>query len=299
MMNKPVLKIKRLTAAYDEYTVLRGIDLTLEKGQIVCIVGESGSGKTSLIRAVTGYEGLHIADGTIEVEGDDVTHISARERRNLLGRTIGYIPQNPAGSYNPIRQYEPQIGEMLASHTISYRKFRKELPIEGRFIARIFEYPVRETKWSGSDIKEYSRWDVEHAFERMGLENADRLLKSRPYELSGGMNQRIAIAAAMLLEPSVLLCDEPTSALDVATANLVTNEFLGVCRERGTSILMVTHNIALASIIADKIAIMHEGEIVECGDAEQIIRNPQNEYTKRLLGDVPRLTQLRKEKRCL
>lgn len=254
-MNKPAITIRGLTARYETHTVLRNVDLTVEKGRIVCIVGESGSGKTSLIRAVTGFERLQVTEGTIEIEGKDVTHVSATEKRKLLGRTLGYIPQNPAGSYNPIRQYEPQIREMLASHNMKF-----------------------------------DRREVEEAFARMGLENPAKLLKSRPYEFSGGMNQRAAIAAAMLLEPSILLCDEPTSALDVTTANLVTNEFMELNRERSTTILMVTHNLGLANIIADSIAIMHEGQIVEFGSTEQIIRNPQDTYTKRLIGDVLKIT---------
>ena len=251
-MNKYALRITDLTAGHGEDTaVLQGISLSLEKGQILCIVGESGSGKTSVIRTITGWEGLYVREGSIEVWENEISRLSFKERRKLLGRTIGYIPQNPAGSFNPIRKYEPQIREMLASHDIRY-----------------------------------VRSDVEKAFARMGLDSPGSLLGSRPYELSGGMNQRVAIAAVMLLEPSILLCDEPTSALDVMTANLVKDEFIRLNKERGTSILMVTHNLGLANIMADSVAIMKRGRIVESGNTEKVMCNPADDYTKRLIGDI-------------
>ena len=235
-MNKHALRITDLTAGYGEDTaVLQGISLSLEKGQILCIVGESGSGKTSVIRAITGWEDLQVREGSIEVWENEISRLSFKERRKLLGRTIGYIPQNPAGSFNPIRKYEPQIREMLASH---------------------------DTR--------YVRGEVEKAFARMGLDSPGSLLGSRPYELSGGMNQRVAIAAV----------------LDVMTANLVKDEFIRLNKERGTSILMVTHNLGLANIMADSIAIMKRGRIVESGDTEKVMCNPTDDYTKRLIGDI-------------
>ncbi len=285
MMNKNALCINKLSADYGEYSnrffisqgidgekrkslkgerqsssdnltgVLRDVSLTVEEGQIVCIVGESGSGKTTLIRAITGWEGLNIREGKIYVRENEISHLSFRDRRKLLGRTVGYIPQNPVGSFNPIRKYEPQIREMLASHGIGY-----------------------------------DRSHVEEAFARMGLESPGSLLRSRPYELSGGMNQRAAIAAVMLLEPTILLCDEPTSALDVMTANVVKDEFIRLNKERGTTVLMVTHNLGLANIIADSIAIMSDGRIVESGKTMEVMRNPKDDYTKKLIGDVLRIS---------
>jgi ABC-type dipeptide/oligopeptide/nickel transport system ATPase component len=114
----------------------------------------------------------------------------------------------------------------------------------------------------------------------------------RPYELSGGMSQRIAIAAAFALEPELLLCDEITSALDVTTATAVTEQLLELKRSRGTTIVLVTHNLGMAKCIADRIAIMYRGEIVECADASKILTNPENDYTKRLLKDVPRILKV-------
>ena len=125
----------------------------------------------------------------------------------------------------------------------------------------------------------------------LGLNDTQGILKSRPYEMSGGMNQRIAIAAAMLMDPELLLCDEITSALDVTTAIAVTDELLRLKNEKGTTIILVTHNLGIAANIADKIAIMSKGEVIEFGSAEQVLHDPQREYTRNLLRDVPKLME--------
>ena len=249
-----ILEIRDLTASYGDVSSLCGVTLAVEKGRIVCIVGESGSGKSTLIKAVTGFKGLKIDGGSVILEGEEISLMKKNAKRRLLGASIGVIPQNPAGSFNPIRRYAPQLKETLKSHGALYRKEA-----------------------------------VAGSFSKMGLKETEALLDMRPYELSGGMNQRVAVAAAMLLEPRLLFCDEPTSALDVNTQDLVIDEFQRINRERGTSIVMVTHNLGLARKIADKIAIMYQGRIIEQGNADEIIGNPSEEYTRRLIRDVPRL----------
>ncbi|WP_034444225.1 ATP-binding cassette domain-containing protein [Butyrivibrio sp. AE2032] len=253
-MDSNILVVKELSASYEDKQVLSGVSLTVPSGKIVCIVGESGSGKSTLLKAITGFKGLSVDGGMVVLEGEEITFLSASGKRKLLGETIGVIPQNPAGSFNPIRRYEPQIKETMESHGISYKKE-----------------------------------EVIDTFKKMGLKDAEGIVKMRPYELSGGMNQRVAVAAAMLLKPKLLLCDEPTSALDVNTQDMVIEEFMRINNELGTTILMVTHNLGLARKIADKIAIMYKGKMIEQGDVDQIIGSPQEEYTKRLIEDVPKL----------
>ena len=254
MMEQSMLRIKDLSASYEEKQALIKVNLDVPSGKIVCIVGESGSGKSTLLKAITGYRDLTVDAGQIFLAGEEITIRPAAKSKKLLGESIGFIPQNPAGSFNPIRRYEPQIKETLRSHNIPYQ-----------------------------------RESVIRAFAKTGLKDAEAILTQRPYELSGGMNQRVAVASAMLLEPKLLLCDEPTSALDVNTQDLVMEEFIRINRERGTTIVMVTHNLGLAGKIADSIAIMYRGQIIEQSGADEIIRAPKEAYTKRLIEDVPKL----------
>ncbi len=254
MMDGQILEIRDLTASYDDTKALCGVTLCVPKGQILCIVGESGSGKSTIIKAITGFKGLTVDSGSVLLEGEEIIGMPKAKKRRILGESIGVIPQNPAGSFNPIRRYEPQLKETLKSHGITYRKE-----------------------------------DVINTFQKMGLKDAESILGMRPYELSGGMNQRVAVAAAMLLKPRLLLCDEPTSALDVNTQDMVIDEFLRINEENGTTIVIVTHNLGLARKIAGGIAIMYRGCIIEEGAPDEIIRSPREEYTKRLIQDVPKL----------
>ena len=254
-MAKRLLDIKDLQVAYEEIEAVKGASLHVEKGEVLCIVGESGSGKSTLIRAITGSSMVTVK-GSILLEGEDLVPMKKRERQKLLGTKIGPIQQNPAGAFNPIRTFDKQFRETLKSHDISFDNEK-----------------------------------LNQLFVTLGLKDTQGILKSRPYEMSGGMNQRIAIAAAMLMDPELLLCDEITSALDVTTAIAVTDELLRLKNEKGTTIILVTHNLGIAANIADKIAIMSKGEVIEFGSAEQVLHDPQREYTWNLLRDVPKLME--------
>lgn len=168
--------------------------------------------------------------------------------------TLGLVSQNPGGSFNPIRTYKAQIKEALKSNRID----------------KNFDEVVKTLKM-------------------LGLNDAKRVLESRPYELSGGMNQRMAIATTMILNPGLLLCDEVTSALDVKTARMVVEQLLEINKMKNTAILMVTHHLGIAAKMADNIGIMKNGKMLEYGEADFVLNNPQNEYTKNLLRDVPKL----------
>ncbi len=253
-MNEALLTIQNLCASYDEENVITGIDLTVNPGQIVCIVGESGSGKSSLVKAIHGVSELRITQGSISFDGTEIASAAGNSQKGILGRGIGLIPQDPASSFNPIRRLDVQFREALAAH---------RMPYDESVILDLLE--------------------------KIGLPDGLAVLRNRPYELSGGMNQRIAIAAAMLFEPKLLLCDEATSALDVTSAGAVVDELLKIRERNGTAILMVTHHLGIAKRMADRIGIMKNGRIVEFGDPEKIFMSPEDPYTKRLIMDVPRL----------
>ncbi|MBR5930713.1 MAG: ABC transporter ATP-binding protein [Lachnospiraceae bacterium] len=253
-MQDRILEIKDLQIVYDEELAVKRASLFVERGEVLCIVGESGSGKSTVIRAITGNKQVKVKGGQILFEGEDLVPMKKKERQKLLGTKIGLIQQNPAGAFNPIRKFNVQFKETLKSHSLPF----------------ILE-------------------KLNQLFVTLGLKNTTGILKSRPYEMSGGMNQRIAISAAMLMDPELLLCDEITSALDVTTAISVTDELLRLKNERGTTIILVTHNLGIAANIADRIAIMSKGEVIEFDTAERILHDPQQEYTKSLLRDVPKL----------
>lgn len=246
-MAECLLEIKKLCTSYDESMVLKEIDLSVYKGEVLCIVGESGSGKSTLIKAICEDKSVRVNEGSVMFKGSHCGH-------KLLGSSIGLVQQNPEGAFNPLRSFDVQFAETLKSH--------KREPDKEKLAA---------------------------IFSTLGLKDTDKLLKMRPYELSGGMNQRMAIAASLILNPELLLCDEITSALDVSTAIAVVDELLRLRREFGVTIVFVTHNLGIAANIADRVAIMYQGKIVEIGDAKDVLTNPKHEYTKGLLRDVPRL----------
>jgi ABC-type dipeptide/oligopeptide/nickel transport system ATPase component len=252
-LKNSVCKIQNLSVSYDE-TVIKGLNLDIYEGEILCIVGESGSGKSTLLKAVTGVGDSRVDEGKILFKDVDITGLRERERSRMLGTEIGYIQQNPAGAFNPIRKFDKQFRETFKS--------------------------------SGLEM-DYDK--IGKVFSVLGLRDVDKLLQSRPYEMSGGMNQRIAIAAVMVLEPKILLCDEITSALDVSTSMKVCNELKKINEVLKTTIVMVTHSLGVASKLADRIVIMKDGKIVEQGNQLEVLTSPCNEYTKQLLRDVPRL----------
>lgn len=249
-----ILTVQNLSAAYEETAVLYGVDLEVRKGEVLCIVGESGSGKSTLIRTICGDPRITVTEGSIRYRERVWTALKARERQKLLGTQIGLIQQNPWGAFNPIRRIDVQFQETFRSHGLAFDKEK-----------------------------------LSEIFRILGLKDTEKLLKMRPYELSGGMNQRIAIAASFVLSPELLLCDEITSALDVTTAMAVTEQLLELKQTNGTTVVLVTHNLGLAKCIADRIVIMHQGCMVECGDTDTILRHPQSDHTRQLLRDVPKL----------
>ena len=253
-----LLQVSGLCAGYSRGDVLRDVSFTLRKGEILCVVGESGCGKSTLLKALMGADdAVHITGGTVTLEGRELTALCRRERQRLCRERMGMIFQTPGASFDPIRTYGAQFRDTLKGHG----KFRKE-----RFAA-----------------------DAAAAFDKLGLTDSGRILASRPYELSGGMNQRAAMALALLLEQRILLSDEPTSALDAAVRLQAARELKKLSREDGIAQIVVTHDLALARFLSDGIAVLHGGRFVEYGDTETVLHAPGHPYTKKLLQAVPRL----------
>ena len=254
-----ILRYEHVDITYNGFQAVKDVSFTLEEGEILGIVGESGSGKSTLIKAsmgLLGGTGL-VTRGDIWYKGKNLPDLAPAERRKLNGPELGMIFQYAGNSFCPIRTVGAQLYESMTEHEAVTKK----------------EFHIRAAE----------------LLEKIGFENAQRILDSYPFELSGGMQQRVGIAAAMLLNPSVLLADEPTSALDVSVQKQVVEEMLLVRKTFGTSIVLVTHNIGVIGAMADKVLVMRNGEMVEYGETRQVLNDPQEEYTRLLMSAVPRL----------
>ena len=254
-----LLRYDRVTIAYNGAPVVRDVSFSLREGEILGVVGESGSGKSTLLKAAMGLLGPGgvVARGDIWYKGQNLPDLSEKELRRLSGPELAMIFQNAGASFCPIRTVGAQLYEAVSVHeNISEADFRKK---------------------------------AAELLQKLRFEDAARILKSYPFELSGGMMQRVGIAAAMLLNPSVLLADEPTSALDVSVQKQAVEEMLLIRELCHTSIVIVTHNIGVVRAMADRVVVMREGRIVESGDARDVLEHPEQEYTKTLMAAVPRL----------
>lgn len=257
---RSLLDVAGLTVRYgspEASPVLRDLSLSLASGEMLAIVGESGSGKSTLIRTILGLlpAGAQVADGRIEICGQSFLGATERARRAVLGPVIGFVPQDPANSLDPLRTVGEQIEDLFVLHTAMGRRERREKSL--------------------------------HLLERVGLSEPERRQHSYPHELSGGMQQRVLIAAAIALKPAILIADEATSALDVSVQKQVMDLLDRLKREDGIGILFVTHDLMLASERAERLAVLEHGRIVDTGDTARVLSNPVSPYTSRLLRDAP------------
>lgn len=236
------------------------VSMEIEQGEIVSIVGESGSGKTTLIRAVMGLlpPGGRILEGKIWFQGQDLTAMTEAELLAIRGTRMAMIFQDPGRSLDPISRVESQYRESIRAHK-----------------KRVSRSACREL--------------AEKMLKAMHLTDVERVLRSYPIELSGGMKQRVSIAMGMTAKPLLLLADEPTSALDVTIQAQVVREMKELRDTYGTTIVLVTHNMGVASYLSDKIGVMNQGRLVEFGTRDEVIFHPQADYTKSLLEAVPKL----------
>jgi oligopeptide/dipeptide ABC transporter ATP-binding protein len=229
-----------------------GVDLDVKRGEIVALVGESGSGKTTTGRALVRL--APITGGNVLLEGKDVTEIHGKPLREYR-RRVQIIFQDPYESLDPRRTVGEAVEEPLLVHGLG-------------------THAEREAKVIG-------------ALEDAGLRPGSAFLARYPHELSGGQRQRVAISCAMVLEPDVLVADEPVSMLDVSLRSGILRVMLGLREKRGVGILFITHDLSLAWLIADRIAVMYLGRIVEIGPAEKLVANPRHPYTRALLSVMP------------
>jgi peptide/nickel transport system ATP-binding protein len=232
------------------FRAVDGVSLSLAPGEVVGLVGESGSGKTTIGRAAVGL--LPVTGGSLVVAGQDITRARPKDLAPLRSK-VGIVFQDPGSSLNPRLPIGESIGEPLYLH----RRIR------GQDLAR----------------------RVESLLDQVEL---PRGMRNRyPHELSGGQRQRVGIARALSLEPTLLVADEPTSALDVSVQARVLELFTGLQREHGFACLFISHDLAVVEMVADRVAVMHEGRLVEVGATAQVINEPQDPYTQRLIAAVP------------
>jgi ABC-type glutathione transport system ATPase component len=258
-----------LTVSYPgKRPVLRGVSLEIARGEILGLVGQSGSGKSTLAMAIIGLLGRQRANvvGKIIFQGSDLLAMREPELRSLRGRALSLVLQSPLASLNPALRIGTQLREAWRAHS--------------------------DGKASGSTQREERDRAVQLALKSVSLpsneDDAD-FLRKRASELSVGQAQRVLIAMAVMHRPALLIADEATSALDVITQSEILELFARLNRDTGMSILYISHDLPSVAGICQRIAILHEGEIVECGPTEQIFAAPVHPYTRRLMAALPQL----------
>lgn len=257
-----ILTFRELTVAYQcSREAVRGISFSVKPGEIVAVVGESGSGKSTLLRAALGLlpSGGRVSGGAVFFDGEDISSFDRERLRRIRGEEIAAVFQDSGAYFNPRRTVGSQYLEMLRYHLPGTKKEHRELAVS--------------------------------MLAGLGLPDPERIMNSYPFQLSGGMRQRAAIAMAMSLRPRLLLADEPTSALDVTSQAQVVREMLLMRERLGAAILLVTHNIGVAARMADSIAVMRGGELKEFGSRDQVLCAPEDDYTRYLLSSVPELEE--------
>lgn len=252
-----LLDVKNLDISYGSKLTVSGVNIQLDKGEILSIVGESGSGKTTVIRAIMGcLPGRgHVSGGSITFGGRDMLKNTREDWRKISGREMSMIFQDSGNMINPIRRIGEQFTDYILAHA------------------------PQKSKAEAAEM-------AKDMLNKVRLPNPQNIMNSYPFELSGGMRQRVGIAMAMIFSPKLLLADEPTSALDVTTQAQIIRQIVDVCNEYNAAVILVTHNIGVASYVSNKLMVMKNGHVVESGGRE-IIENPQHAYTKELLAAVP------------
>lgn len=237
--------------------VLRDVELNIRRGEVLGLVGQSGSGKSTLAMAILGLLGKRAqAEGTIQFEGSDLLTLKERELRAIRGRTLSLVLQSPLSSLNPALRVQTQLKEAWRAHSSGPR--------------------------AEADTA------LRKALESVSLPSQTDFLRKYPSQMSVGQAQRVLIAMAILHRPALLIADEATSALDVITQSEILALFAKLNRDTGMSILYISHDLASVAGICHRIAILHQGQIVECDSTEHIFTHPQHEYTQRLIAAMPR-----------
>ena len=258
-----MLEVRDLTISFrsDDGNIpaVRSVSFNVQKGETLAIVGESGSGKSVTAMALTRLLPEPAAlyeTGEILLEGKSILHMDEKRLRGVRGNQIAYVFQEPATSLNPVFSVYEQIAETIRLHRPDVREVRRE---------------------------------VIHWLDQVGIVDSARRLKDYPFQLSGGMQQRVMIAMALCCQPAILVADEPTTALDVTIQRQILDLFQALKMKFRMSMILITHNFGIIRGLADKVAVMFRGRVVEFGSTESILRQPQHPYTRALIECIPRL----------
>jgi oligopeptide/dipeptide ABC transporter ATP-binding protein len=263
----PVLCVENLSTTFavngSEVRAVRSVSFELRAGETMVLLGESGSGKSVTARSIMRLHGPRARiEGSIMLAGVDVLAASDDQMRALRGSTVAMVPQDPTGALDPLRRIGKQLVEVMLLHRIV-------------------------------DTKPQARDRAVDLLRQVGIPDPHRVFRSFPHELSGGMRQRVAIAIAISCDPALIVADEPTTALDVTVQAQVLELFAELQQRLGTALLMVTHDVGVAADIADRIAVMYAGSIVESGPGRDVLDAPRHPYTRALLAAVPNPETLR------
>jgi peptide/nickel transport system ATP-binding protein len=259
---KPAVDIRDLDVTFatdgGDVHAVRDVSLSVQPGEVLAIVGESGSGKTVTARTILGLiPETATVKGALYLGGEDVVTLSAQRIRELRGTRAAMIFQEPSTALNPVFTVGWQLAEGLRAH--------------------------------GNVTKQQARRRAVEMLQKVGIPDAARRVNDYPHQFSGGQKQRIVIAMALALEPDVIIADEPTTALDVTVQAEILDLLRDLRREFGTAIVLITHNMGVVADLADRVAVMYDGELIETAPVRELFAKPQQEYTKKLLAAVPRL----------
>lgn len=264
MTTAPLLEISDLHISFSsrhaEVAAVRGIDLVLEPGRTLALVGESGSGKSSTALSVLRLNPEPPATyprGQVRFEGTDLLSLPAAQLRAVRGRDIAMVFQDPMATLNPLRTVGSQLMEVMRIHRTGDRAERRRRMLEALAQARVPEPAQRAAQY--------------------------------PHQLSGGLRQRVMLAMALMSRPRLLIADEPTTALDVTTQAEILDLLRTLQAETGMGVLLITHDLGVVASVADSMAVMHDGVIVEQGSTLEVFEHPRDDYTRRLLAATPRL----------
>jgi peptide/nickel transport system ATP-binding protein len=256
-----LLELKNLVTQYETrdgpLRAVNDVSLEVEAGQILGLVGESGSGKSVLGYSIIGLIDPpgRIASGSVRFEGRELAGLAEQEMRPIRGKRIAMVFQDPMMTLNPVLSIETQMMETIFAHESLDREKARKICIE--------------------------------SLEKVGIASAERRLGQYPHEFSGGMRQRVAIAIALLHRPALIIADEPTTALDVTVQGQILFEMQRLVRESGAALIWITHDLSVVAGLADRVAVMYAGRIVEQGTAEEVLGSPLHPYTRGLLDSVP------------
>ena len=259
----PALEVSGLTVGYEDRngwrTAVHGIGFTVAAGEVVALVGESGSGKSSTAQAIIGLlpEKGRLESGSVRLNGQDIARWPQKRLNGIRGSVVSLIPQDPGNSLNPVKTIGRQVAEILTIHGKASGTQAHAIAIE--------------------------------LLHRVGLSQPKLRAQQYPHELSGGMKQRVLIAIAIALKPSLIIADEPTSALDVTVQRHILDLIDVLRQESGTAVLLVTHDLGVAADRSDRLIVLQHGSIQEQGRTTEILRRPQSSYTRQLLSDAPSL----------